>query len=136
MRIGVATTPGTSSVIVVIEDGGRTLGYELTRDEAAAMRDTLTSAINTVDRAADPYHLKRLTFSIRDDITVADVLHWRAVTCGDGDAPIYPYASYVLEDLRSQATNDNIAEILAWGEANPGHPFVFIITDETSESVF
>ncbi len=130
MRIGVTTTPDTTAVVLVIDDAGQALGYDLTRDEAVAVRDALTGAINTVDRAADPHHGKTLRIGVRGDATVAEVTEWRKRLIADFGSPIYHYAYYVLEDMREQIASSDIAEILAWAEANPGHPFTLTLVDD------
>lgn len=108
----------------------------LTLDEAADLHAELGRAINDARRKADPYHGKMLTVAVRDDATVAEVKRWRRKIDDDFGHPIYYFALYVLEDLGlgTQVTNSNIAAILAWGEANPGHPFTFTITDEPDRS--
>lgn len=103
----------------------------LTLTEAAELRDELTRALGKIARKADPYHGKRLTIGVREDVPVGEIRRWQKHDL-TGE-PIDCYALYVLADLQSQATNDGIGAILAWGEANPGHPFTFTITDEPGD---
>ena len=104
----------------------------LTRDEAAALAEQLVSAVEAIDRKADPYHGKRLTISVREDVSVAEIWRWQKRDLRG--TPIDAFALYVLSDLQPQDTNTNIGAILAWGEANPGHPFALTLTDEPDHS--
>lgn len=119
------------NLIIARRDGGEDNGF-MTRDEAAALAEQLVSAVEAIDRKADPYHGKRLTISVREDVSVAEIWRWQKRDLRG--TPIDAFALYVLSDLQPQDTNTNIGAILAWGEANPGHPFALTLTDEPDHS--
>ena len=118
---------GPSGPLVTCDCQGGRHGALLSVAEAANLHTELGRALADIARKPDPHHGKLLTIGVREDVSVVGI--WRELTWGASDSPIYPYASYILGDLQPQVTNDNIAAILAWAEANSGHPFTLTVTD-------